>query len=100
MTVDVSRDGLLFTSDHSKYTKGQTLNVTFPYSRTQAATEQPQKADVVRVIQHTDGKYGVAVQFQAANVGAKFEETSGSRYSRNNPGAGAIRARRIHGVGG
>ncbi len=47
--------------------------------------EQPQKAEVVRVIQHTDGKYAVAVQFQAANLGARCEETTGSRYSRNNP---------------
>ncbi len=85
MTVDVSRDGLLFTSDHRDYAKGQTLNVTFPYSKTQATMEQAQKADVVRVIQHTDGKYGVAVQFHAATLGARSEETTGSRYSRNNP---------------
>jgi CheY-like chemotaxis protein len=85
MTVDVSRDGLLFTSNHRDYSKGQTLNITFPYSKTQTAMDQPQKADVVRVIQHADGKYGVAVQFQAAKLGAKLEETTGSRYSRNNP---------------
>lgn len=85
MTVDVSRDGLLFTSDHSKYFKGQTLDVTFPYSRTQTAMDKPQRADIVRVSQHSDGKYGVAVQFHAASLGVKYEEPSGSRYSRNNP---------------
>ncbi len=87
MTVDVSRDGLLFTSDHADYFKGQTLHITFPYSRTQATMEQPQKADVVRVIKHTDGKYGVAVQFHAAGPSAKVEDTSGSVYSQNNPAA-------------
>jgi CheY-like chemotaxis protein len=85
MTVDVSRDGLLFTSDHSDYFKGQTLDVTFPYSRTQTAMEKPQRADIVRVIKHTDGKYGVAVQFHAASPGARVEDTSGTGYSRNNP---------------
>lgn len=84
MTVDVSRDGLLFTSDHSDYFKGQAVDIMFPYSRTQTAMEQPQKAEVVRVIQHTDGKYGVAVQFQAATLGAIAAER-GSRYSGTNP---------------
>ncbi len=85
MTVDVSRDGLLFTSDHADYFQGQTLNVTFPYSRAQAAMEQPQKADIVRVIKHTDGKYGVAVQFHAASAVTKVEDTSSAGYSRSNP---------------
>jgi len=87
MTVDVSRDGLLFTSDHSKYFKGQTLDITFPYSRTQTGMDKPQRADIVRVSQHSDGKYGVAVQFHAASLAASArpEETSGSRYSRSNP---------------
>src|SRR5260370_18485679 len=31
-SVDVSRDGLLFTSARAGYWKGQTLEVTFPYS--------------------------------------------------------------------
>jgi CheY-like chemotaxis protein len=86
MTVDISRDGLLFTTDHADYARGQTLNVTFPYSKTQAATEQPQKADVVRVIQHSDGKFGVAVQFHAANLAATAEQ-KGANYSRMNPAA-------------
>ncbi len=85
-TVDISRDGLLFTSDHPDYCKGQTLNVMFPYSKTQVATEQAQKADVVRVIRHTDGKYGVAVQFHGATLRASVAEQS-SRYSGNNPAA-------------
>ena len=85
MTVDISRDGLLFTTDYLDYAKGQTLDVMFPYSRTQTAMDRPQKANVVRAIQHADGKCGVAVQFQAANLGARSEEKSGSRYSRNNP---------------
>jgi CheY-like chemotaxis protein len=86
MTVDISRDGLLFTTDHADYARGQTLNVTFPFSKTQAATEQAQKADVVRVVQHPDGKFGVAVQFHAANLAAAAEQ-KGASYSRMNPAA-------------
>lgn len=82
MTVDISRDGLLFTTDYPDYGRGQTLNVTFPYARTPNATDQAQKADVVRVVQHSDGKFGVGVQFHAANLSA---QKSGSMYSRNNP---------------
>ena len=86
MTVDISRDGLLFTTDYADYACGQTLNVTFPYSKTQAAMEQAQKADVVRVVRHTDGKFGVGVQFHAANLGAAAEQ-KGANYSRMNPAA-------------
>ena len=49
MTVDVSRDGLFFTAESSDYARGQTLNVTFPYSKSAPTPEQAQKADVVRV---------------------------------------------------
>jgi CheY-like chemotaxis protein len=81
MTVDISRDGLLFTSDYLDYARGQTLNITFPYSRTSNATEQAQKADIVRIVQHSDGKFGVGVQFHAANLSA---QKNGAMYSRNN----------------
>jgi CheY-like chemotaxis protein len=82
MTVDISRDGLLFTTDYLDYARGQTLNITFPYSRTPNATERAQKADIVRIVQHSDGKFGVGVQFHAANLSA---QKNGSQYSRNNP---------------
>lgn len=82
MTVDISRDGLLFTTDYLDYARGQTLNITFPYSRTPNATDQAQKADIVRIVHHADGKFGVGVQFHAANLSA---QKNGSMYSRNNP---------------
>src|SRR5690348_3920012 len=84
MTVDISRDGLLFTTDYLDYARGQTLNITFPYARTPNATDQAQKADIVRVVRHSDGKFGVGVQFHSANLSAK-DQKGGSLYSRNNP---------------
>jgi CheY-like chemotaxis protein len=73
MSVDVSRDGLLFTSRQSGFWKGQRLNVTFPYSTGPTAINQSQLADIVRVIPQGDGKFSVAVQFQAATLEAKAE---------------------------
>lgn len=84
MTVDISRDGLLFTTDYAFYGRGETLNITFPYARTPNATEQAQKADIVRIVHHPDGKFGVGVQFHSANLNAK-DQKGGSLYSRGNP---------------
>jgi CheY-like chemotaxis protein len=73
MSVDVSRDGLLFASKFSGYWKGQILEVTFPYSNMAGAMNQGQPAEVVRIDPQSAGKFGVAVQFVAAKTDAKGE---------------------------
>jgi len=78
MTVDVSRDGLLFTAGNRGYHVGQALNVTFPYSTDAGAINKAQPADVVRVTDAPGGKFHVAVQFQAAAVQAKDAGMSGA----------------------
>jgi CheY-like chemotaxis protein len=77
MTVDVSRDGLLFLANNRGYWKGQTLQVTFPFSTDAHAINQAQSAEVVRVTE-TAGKYAIAVQFEAAAVQAKDADKSGA----------------------
>jgi len=77
MTVDVSRDGLLFTANKQGYRVGQALNVTFPYSTDAGAMNQAQPAEVVRVTEAPGGKFHVAVQFQAAAVQGKDAGASG-----------------------
>src|ERR1700732_4677222 len=47
-SIDVSRDGLLFTAARGGYRNGQILDVTFPYSNAAAALNQAQSAEVVR----------------------------------------------------
>jgi CheY-like chemotaxis protein len=80
MSVDVSRDGLLFTSKFSGYWKGQLLEVAFPYSNMTGAINQGQPAEVVRIVPQPAGKLGVAVQFVAAKTDAKGErKTSASK---------------------
>ncbi len=75
-SVDVSRDGLLFTSARAGYWKGQVLEVTFPYSTAAGDFNTAQKAEVVRVESSPSGsqQHGVAVQFCAAKADAKSEK--------------------------
>src|ERR1700685_3029744 len=72
-SIDVSRDGLLFTAKHAGYWKGQQLSVIFPFSTAAQAINTAQIADIVRVAEQPGGKFSVAVQFQAARVEAKTD---------------------------
>jgi CheY-like chemotaxis protein len=74
MSVDVSRDGLLFTAGRAGYWKGQRLDITFPYSTAAAAINQAQSAEIVRVAEQTGGKFAVAVQFLSARSEAKDDK--------------------------
>jgi|SRR5579862_8358902 len=74
MSVDVSRDGLLFTAARAGYWKGQQLDVVFPYSTAAAALNTPQTADIVRVSELAGGKFQVAVQFHTAQAAAKGDQ--------------------------
>jgi CheY-like chemotaxis protein len=78
MTVDVSRDGLLFMANRRGYWKGQVLDVTFPFSTDPGAINQAQPAEVVRVTETAGGKFAVAVQFKAAAVQAKEADKEGA----------------------
>src|SRR5271156_2548211 len=73
MSIDVSRDGLLFTAKHAGYWKGQQVDVTFPYSTAAAALNTAQTADIVRVTEQPGGKFSVAVQFAAAKSEARSD---------------------------
>ena len=88
-SVDVSRDGLLFTSARAGYWKGQQLEVTFPYSNAAAALNTPQAAEVVRVESLPGSQHGVAVQFSGAKAEAKSEKkvTAGVGASSSSGGA-------------
>jgi CheY-like chemotaxis protein len=77
-SVDVSRDGLLFTAARAGYFKGQRLDVTFPYSSAAAALNQAQAAEIVRVTENGGGQYSVAVQFLAAKSEMKGERKGAS----------------------
>src|SRR5579864_3982671 len=88
-SVDVSRDGLLFTSARAGYWKGQILEVTFPYSTAAGDFNTAQKAEVVRVESSSNGsqQHGVAVQFCAAKADAKSEKKVLAGASSSSSGA-------------
>src|SRR5580704_1681313 len=75
-SIDVSRDGLLFTATRGGYWKGQILDVTFPYSTAAAALNTAQRAEVVRVSEQDGGNYGVAVHFAASKAAQKSDNKS------------------------
>jgi CheY-like chemotaxis protein len=76
-TVDLSRDGMLLVGRNKDYTKGQLLEVTFPYSSVRGAQNHAQPAEVVRVVAQSHGKFSVAVHFLSAkqNAAASSERT-------------------------
>jgi CheY-like chemotaxis protein len=65
-TIDVSRDGVLFSSTRKDYAKGQRLEITFPYTSAADEFNQPQMAEVIRASQHPDGTVNVAIEFLSA----------------------------------
>jgi CheY-like chemotaxis protein len=74
-SVDVSRDGLLFTTSRKDYSRGQQLDVMFPYSSAAGSLNQAQVAEVVRVVDQPGNTFAIGVQFQAA----KAVEKSGAK---------------------
>ena len=67
MTIDVSRDGILFSSSRSDFRKGMALGVTFPFSDAPHALNAEQPAEVVRVSDIGGGQFGIAIQFTHAH---------------------------------
>jgi CheY-like chemotaxis protein len=90
MSIDVSRDGLLFTAKRAGYWKGQQLNVTFPFSTAAAALNTPQLADIVRVSEQPGGKFQVAVEFHASKASAKSDRKGMSHAMDTGPTGSAM----------
>jgi CheY-like chemotaxis protein len=62
-SVDVSRDGLLFSSGLSGYSVGQSIEVIFPYSAAATSLNKAEPAEIVRVSEQPGQRFAVAVQF-------------------------------------
>jgi len=65
--MDVTRDGILFSTSRGGYWTGELLEVTFPYSDTPTAINSMQCAKVVRCMLLPDLRFGIAVEFVKAN---------------------------------
>lgn len=77
-SIDVSRDGLLFTTTRSSYSVGQALEVTFPYSASAAALNKPEPAEVVRVAEQSADRFAIAIQFNAAKAASTSRSVAGA----------------------
>jgi CheY-like chemotaxis protein len=66
MTIDVSRDGILFSTTRTDFRKGMFVGVTFPYAATPSAINTEQRAEVMRVQDQGNGNFAVAIQFMHA----------------------------------
>lgn len=86
-TVDVSGDGILFTSSHRSYRAGQQLAVTFPYPPGPTAINAEQKAEVVRVTDLPGGQRAVALRLLGA-MPANASKDAGGRAASNGASSG------------
>jgi twitching motility two-component system response regulator PilG len=67
-TLDVSRNGFLFTTAQSTFAVGMIVGVTFPYTELREGAQAEQEGRVTRVTAIPDGRWSVAVVF---GVGAR-----------------------------
>ena len=89
-TIDVSRDGILFSSARRDFWKGMSLGVTFPFSNAPNALNAEQAAEVVRATELGDGQMGIAVQFvrrQITAAAATAQTGPGSKEKSDTHGA-------------
>jgi CheY-like chemotaxis protein len=62
-TLDVSRNGFLFTTAQSSFAVGMIVGVTFPYTELPGGAQTEQESQVTRVTEMPDGRWSVAVVF-------------------------------------
>ena len=60
-TLDVSRGGFLYISSVPHIRVGTVVQVTFPYSKSQAAVQAEQSGRIVRITEMPDGRRAVAI---------------------------------------
>jgi twitching motility two-component system response regulator PilG len=75
-TLDVSRNGFLFTTAQSTFGVGMIVGVTFPYAELPGAAQAEQEGRVARVTEILDGRWSVAVVF-GVGVGENIVDTAG-----------------------
>lgn len=77
MTVDVSREGILFESSHQNYTAGQEVAVVFPYAPASWDPVKEQRGQVVRVARASEKRFSIAVAFLEGSPSYELVDTQG-----------------------
>ena len=71
VSVNTSKDGIYFITRLNSYYKGMRVFVTFPYNSPHDPMNREYVAEVLRVEELPNGKYGVAVHLKmSVNYGA------------------------------
>lgn len=63
MTIDVSREGVLFETSRQTYHRGEEVAVVFPYRPGPGESVREQRGQVVRVSRASEKRYGIAIAF-------------------------------------
>jgi CheY-like chemotaxis protein len=63
MTIDVSREGVLFETSHLNYVAGQEVAVVFPFAPGSHDPLKEQRGRVVRVARSSEKRFSIAVAF-------------------------------------
>jgi len=77
MTVDVSREGILFESSHPSYVAGQELAIVFPYAPASWDPVKEQRGQVVRVARASEKRFSIAVAFVAGAPNYELVDSQG-----------------------
>jgi len=80
VSVNASKEGVYFTTRRKSYYKGMRVFVTFPFTSPHDPMNCEYVAEVVRVEELSNGKFGVAVHLQmTVNYNAGGSPGSGKR---------------------
>jgi CheY-like chemotaxis protein len=92
-TLNVSRLGILLTSDSPVYYRSMDVMVTFPHSKAPDAIQAEQPGRVVRVSELPDGRRSIAIALGVVHAGEEFILANGETVQAN-PEAPRIKVER------
>ncbi|HUL16844.1 MAG TPA: PilZ domain-containing protein [Terriglobales bacterium] len=80
VSVNASKEGIFFVTRRSNYYKGMRVFVTFPFTSSHDPMNCEYVAEVVRVEEQPNGKFGIAVKLlMTMNYSASAKSNSVSR---------------------
>jgi len=82
MTIDVSREGVLFESSHNTYTRGQEVAVVFPYIPGSWEPVKEQRGQVIRVARASEKRFSVAIAFLDGDPEYELVDAQGQSLAR------------------
>ena len=82
MTIDVSREGVLFESSRQTYAAGQEVAIAFPYVPASWDPVKEQRGQVVRVARASEKRFSIAVAFLEGTPNYELVDAQGRPLER------------------